>query len=97
MLRVLALTDHCHHCYFSWLANLRFYQTVLLTAAFLFVTIAVGIYNDDARKEFSIFFNRFIIAAQLIMLPAWGAAIWKLPTPSDVVVVATSVAGRAGS
>jgi sugar transferase (PEP-CTERM system associated) len=65
----LSLSYHCHHCYFGSLVNLRLYQAVLLTAAFLLVTASVGLYNDDALKDFRTFLARFITAAQLIFIP----------------------------
>ncbi len=70
VLHGLSLSYACHRCYFSSLVHLRLYQSVLLTAAFLLITMSVGLYNDDAMKDFRTFFRRFITASQLIFIPS---------------------------
>jgi sugar transferase (PEP-CTERM system associated) len=69
-LRILGLSHHCSRCYFGTVVNLKLYEALLLTAAFLLITISVGIYNRDALQDFRTFLKRFILAWQLIFIPA---------------------------
>jgi sugar transferase (PEP-CTERM system associated) len=68
-LRLLSLASDCHACYFASLVNLRLYQAAMLAGAFLLVTTSVGLYNDDALKNFRTFLQRFLTASQLIFIP----------------------------
>ncbi|MDB5445444.1 MAG: Sugar transferase, system associated/exopolysaccharide glycosylphosphotransferase [Phenylobacterium sp.] len=70
LLRLLGLQHICDRCYIGSLIHLKVYQSLLLTTTFLVITTSVGLYNNDATQDFRTFLKRFVLAWQLIFLPA---------------------------
>lgn len=70
LLQTLGIWHVCERCYLGSLLHLRPYQALLLTAVFLLTTTSVGLYNTDATQDFRTFIKRFLLAWQLIFLPA---------------------------
>jgi sugar transferase (PEP-CTERM system associated) len=70
LLQTLGVLHVCERCYLGSLLHLRLYQALLITAVFLLITTSVGLYNTDATQDFRTFIKRFLLAWQLIFLPA---------------------------
>ena len=70
VLHVVGLMKHCSGCYIGSVLNLKLYEELLLTSAFLLITTSVGLYNRDALLDFRTFLKRFILSWQLIFIPA---------------------------
>lgn len=69
LLNLLGLARHCENCYFARLVNLEPYQTGLLTAVFMTMTVSVGLYNADSFRNLGTFLKRFILGWQIIFIP----------------------------
>jgi sugar transferase (PEP-CTERM system associated) len=69
LLHLMGLTRHCDNCYFNSLVNLRPYQAILLTVAFMTMTVSVGLYNADSVQDLRTFFKRFILGWEIIFIP----------------------------
>jgi sugar transferase (PEP-CTERM system associated) len=70
VLQTLSLSHHCQTCYFGSLVRLKFYETILITGAFLLIATSVGLYNRDAVQDFPTFLKRFFLGWELIFVPA---------------------------
>ncbi len=72
VLQTLNLSSRCHGCYFYFgtVVSLDFYEVALLTAAFMLIATAVGLYNRDAVQDFPTFLKRFFLTWQFIFVPA---------------------------
>jgi sugar transferase (PEP-CTERM system associated) len=71
VLQTLNLSSRCHGCYFYFgtVISLDFYEVALLTAAFMLIATAVGLYNRDAVQDFPTFLKRFFLTWQFIFVP----------------------------
>ena len=54
-LHLLSLGRHCRGCYVGSFLDLKLYESLLLTAIFLAMSISVGVYNRDALQDFRVF------------------------------------------
>lgn len=66
----LGLTGPCEECYFASIAHLKAHEAVLLTLGFILISTSVGLYNTDALLHFRVFVSRFLLASQLVFIPA---------------------------
>lgn len=77
----LGFMRDCTNCASYGATHLALYQALLLTTAFVAITASVGLYNRDSLLDFSVFIRRFILASQLVFIPAVGTvAIAKAMT-----------------
>jgi sugar transferase (PEP-CTERM system associated) len=66
----LGLAGSCDECYFHSITHLKLHEAVLLTGGFVVVTASIGLYNRDSLLDFRVFLRRFVLASQLVFIPA---------------------------
>jgi sugar transferase (PEP-CTERM system associated) len=73
----------CDICYFDDVVDLEIWEALLVTAAFLLIVAAAGLYNRDAFLDFRVFANRFVFASQLVLIPT-VAVVGILKSAADL-------------
>lgn len=96
-LYLFGLTGTCQSCVLHSVTHLRFYEAILLTAAFIVLTASIGLYNRDAFLDFRVFIRRFLLATQLVFLPTvtfvgLGDAMAGLPFGWYVGILSIAIA-----
>lgn len=82
LLWALSLGANCAGCGYQPPLELQFHQSAALTGVFLLTTMSIGVYNNDAHRDFRIFLKRFVLAAQFVMLAAVAALAFAHPAAS---------------
>lgn len=83
LLWVLSIGANCASCSYRPPLDLQLHQSAALTGVFLLTTMSIGVYNNDATRDFRIFLKRFVLAAPFIMLAAVAALAFVHPaTPT---------------
>ena len=59
----------CSYCYFDDVADMEWYEALLVTGAFLLIVAAAGLYNRDSFLDFRVFAKRFLFASHLVLIP----------------------------
>jgi hypothetical protein len=80
LLWALSLGANCVGCAYRAPLELQFHQSAALTGVFLLTTMSIGVYNNDAHRDFRVFLKRFVLAAQFVILAAVAALAFAYPT-----------------
>lgn len=83
LLWLLSLGANCAGCGYHPPLSLQFHQSAALTGVFLLTTMSIGVYNNDATRDFRVFLKRFVLAAQFIILAAVAGLAFFYPTATS--------------